>query len=143
MTDIKDITTKTQLLDEACANAILTNSKKRRRQTFRLQALVNNNATLTDEDSDVVQTVYTVLSAMDHLTMIRYGAMAYAEWTGKPPDDLIQVGIAETHRYTFTSSNIRDPIQMYNDVDSKIETAAEILLTFIFSSSKLFTICDP
>lgn len=133
MIDIKEITSSQILLDEACKNAILSNSKKRRRQTFRLRALINDRAPLSENDSDVIRTVYTILHAMEALTMIRYGSMSYAEWQGKPPEDLLQAGVDPNHRYAFTSGNLQDPIQMYNDVDEKVERMSEVLLSFIFN----------
>ena len=133
--DIKNITTKEALLLEAIRNAALTNSKKRRRQTLRLKELICDKKELTSDDSDVVKATNEILSNMESITMIRYGATAYVEWYGRPPKDLIDIGTSTDHLYFFTSANLRDPISMYNDIDEKAEAACEILLTFIFNAA--------
>lgn len=133
--DIKNITTKEALLLEAIRNAALTNSKKRRRQTLRLKELICDKKELTSDDSDVVKATNEILSNMESITMIRYGATAYVEWYGRPPKDLIDIGTSTDHLYFFTSANLRDPISMYNDIDEKAEAACEILLTFIFNTA--------
>lgn len=133
--EIKDINTKGLLLETAAMNAHLSNSKKRRRQVFRLHDLINKGDRINGDDSDVIKTVFTVLDNMESLHMTRYGAMAYVEWYGRPPKDLVEAGFDKTHRYKFSSSDLRDPIQMYNDCDVKIEGASIQLLTFIFNLS--------
>lgn len=133
--DIKNITTKEALLLEAIRNAALTNSKKRRRQTLRLKELICDKKELTSDDSDVVKATNEILSNMESITIIRYGATAYVEWYGRPPKDLIDIGTSTDHLYFFTSANLRDPISMYNDIDEKAEAACEILLTFIFNAA--------
>lgn len=133
--DIKNITSKEALLLEAIRNAALTNSKKRRRQTLRLKELICDKKELTTDDSDVVKATNEILSNMESITMIRYGATAYVEWYGRPPKDLIDIGTSTDHLYFFTSANLRDPISMYNDIDEKAEAACEILLTFIFNAA--------
>lgn len=133
--DIKNITSKEALLSEAIRNAALTNSKKRRRQTLRLKELICDKKELTSDDSDVVKATNEILSNMESITMIRYGATAYVEWYGRPPKDLIDIGTSTDHLYFFTSANLRDPINMYNDIDEKAEAACEILLTFIFNAA--------
>ena len=133
--DIKNITTKEALLLEAIRNAALTNSKKRRRQTLRLKELICDKKELTSDDSDVVKATNEIVSNMESITMIRYGATAYVEWYGRPPKDLIDIGTSTDHLYFFTSANLRDPISMYNDIDEKAEAACEILLTFIFNAA--------
>ena len=133
---IKDITTNKLLIQEAKRHVHLTNSVKRRRQLLRLEQLIVNEHALDDNDSDVIRSVYHILNAMVDLRMIRYGASTYAEWTGRPPEDLTKMGsVDENYVYEFSSSKLLDPIQMYNDIDEKAEKAAMILLTFIFNAA--------
>lgn len=133
--EIKDITSNKILIQEAVKNAANTNSKKRRRQTFRLNEMICDGAPLRSNDSDTVRTVATILSSMRDLRLIRYGANAYAEWTGIPPQDLLDAGLSKNHLYRFNSANLQDPIAMYADIDDKAKFASESLLQFIFNAA--------
>ena len=91
--EIKDIISNKLLIESTIENIHLTDSVKRRRQVSRLKELIIDAQPPTPEDSDVVRAVYTILKNMLTLTMIRYGATTYVEWDGRPPEDLIKLGV--------------------------------------------------
>lgn len=131
--EIKDIISNKLLIESTIENIHLTDSVKRRRQVSRLKELIVDAQPTTTDDSDVVKAVYTILKNMLSLTMIRYGATTYVEWTGRPPEDLIKLGVNSDFTYNFTSAKLLDPIRMYNDIEQKAEGAAMQLLHFIFN----------